>query len=58
MLRGQETFKSFKSSSVALDLLSFHTRFMITYVNRHVKKKKKKPHGDLVSIILNLLVDC
>lgn len=42
MLRGQETFKSFKSSSVALDLLSFHTHFMITYVNRHVKKKKKK----------------
>lgn len=57
MLRGQETFKSFKSSSVALDLLSFHTHFMITYINLHMKKKKK-PHGDLVSIILNLLVDC
>lgn len=57
MLRGQETFKSFKSSSVALDLLFFHTHFMITYINLHMKKKKKT-HGDLVSIILNLLVDC
>lgn len=43
MLRGQETFKSFKSSSVALDLLFFHTHFMITYINLHMKKKKKNP---------------